>query len=186
MKFKEGKIIERFVAKDGREIIIRYPSRNDVREVWKFYNKVIKETEFLSRITPVSLKEEKKWISEKINEIKKKNSIQLLAECNGKIIGSCSVERNKTQTTAHTGVYGICILQDYTGIGLGKRMTKDVLDLAKSNMKLKAVQLNVYDDNKAAQNMYKKFGFKAVGALPDWIKHRTKTKSDIIMYKVLK
>ena len=58
---KEGKTVDRVKIKKGKkeiEIVIRYPKRSDLTKIWKFYNKVIKETPFLARITPVSRKEE--------------------------------------------------------------------------------------------------------------------------------
>src|SRR3989338_8751113 len=111
------KIIDKMKLDDGREIIIRFPEKNDAKEAWKFYNKVIKETESLSRITPVSLKDEKKWVDEVILKMKKKKSVNLFAEHDGKIIGSASIERKTDQRKSHVGRFGICILQEFTGIG---------------------------------------------------------------------
>ena len=80
MKFKEGKILETFcVEKNGKkiEVTIRYPKKSDLRQIWKFYNKVIKETEFLPRITPVSLSDERKWLAGVLDGMRKNDKILL-------------------------------------------------------------------------------------------------------------
>jgi len=184
---KEGKIIETFYAKKkGKKIplIIRYPKRSDVKLVWKFYNKVIKETEFLARITPVSLKEEKKWIDDAIRKMKNCDGIQLFAEYNGKIVGSCSINRKSEQRQAHIGDVGICILQEFTGFGLGRQMMIAV-EKESGNMKLKILELSFNDRNKIARKLYRKMGFIEAGKIPRAIKIRRGYDNDIKMYKVL-
>ena len=188
MGFNEGKIIEIFyVEKKGRKIpvILRYPKKNDMRGIWKFYNKVIRETEFLSRITPVSLKDEKKWLAGVLDGIKKKNKVQLFAESDGKIIGSVSVEKRTIERRRHVGGYGICILQGFTGLGIGKRMTQAIEKEAK-NLDIEMLELSVYGRNKIAQGMYRKMGYTPAGRIPCAIKVRKGFDDEIIMYKVLK
>ena len=185
---KEGKIVDRiFVKKNGKmtEVIIRYPKKSDVKEIWKFYNKVIKETEFLSRMTPVSWKDEKKWLGDMLDSVRKGNKVDLLAECNNKIIGSVSIEKKAMQRLSSVGSFGICVLQDFTGIGLGKRMMIDVEKESK-RMNIRIIELSVYGKNKIAQNLYKKLGFKIIGKIPKAVKIRNGFDDNIIMYKVLK
>ncbi len=183
---REGQIVEKFKAKDGREIIIRLPKKSDDKPVWKYYNKVIKETEFLARREAFVFSDKDKWWNrKKITDIKKKKLIQLFAEHSGEIVGSCLVERNWAQVSEHTGLYGISVLRNYWGVGLGNRMTRHAFSIAKE-IGIKMIELDVYSGNKTALNMYRKLGFRKVGVLPKWIKHRTKTRDKIIMYKVLK
>ena len=188
MKFKEGKIIEIFyVEKNGKKIpiIIRYPKKTDARDVCTFFNKAIKETEFLARITSVSLKDEKKWIDDAIRKIENCDGVQLFAECNGKIVGSCSINRKSEQRQAHIGDMGICILQEFTGLGIGKCMMT-VAEKESTNMKLRMLELSVNGKNKVARNMYRKIGFIEAGKIPRAIKTGRGYDNDIKMYKVLK
>lgn len=188
MKFREGKTIDRFfVRKNGKdiEIILRYPKKSDVREVWKFYNKVIKETEFLSRIKPVTLKEEKTWVKSKIKSMRKGDSVQLLAECGDRIIGSSGVDRRPEQRMPHAGRFGIAILQEFTGLGIGRRMMA-AIERESKHIGLRILELSVFGGNKIAQKFYKKMGFKKVGKIPRAIKIRKGFDDEIIMYKVLK
>ena len=186
---KEGKIVDRVKIKIGNkeiEIVIRYPKKSDLTKIWKFYNKVIKETEFLSRFSPVSLKEEKKWLKDVFQKIKKKNLVYLLVEHEGRIVGSTTVGREPDQSHLHEGVYGISILQSYTGFGIGKKLTNHVISLARKEMKLEIIYLIVFGKNKIAQKFYRKSGFKYVGKIPKGVKRGKKYQDEIIMYKVLK
>lgn len=187
-KFKQGKIIEKFYVNKGDknlEVILRYPKKSDLKKVWKFYNKVIKETEFLSRITYVSLKDEKKWLDNILNGSIKGDKVYLLAECDKKIIGSASVERKTEQRRTHVGGFGICILQEFTGIGVGRRMMS-VLEKEARGMKLNMLELSVFGKNKIAQDLYKKMEFRVAGKFPKAIKLKKGFDDDVIMYKVLK
>src|SRR3989344_4756088 len=145
MKFKEGKIVEIFYAeKNGKKvpIIFRYPKKSDVRGIWKFYNKAIKETEGLSRFRFVSLSEEKKWVDDALKNMKKGNKSQIMAESSGRIVGSVSIDRRTEDRRRHVGGFGIAILQEYAGIGIGKRLMVTVEKDAR-RMGLKIIELHV-------------------------------------------
>ncbi|MFA4820395.1 MAG: GNAT family N-acetyltransferase [Candidatus Aenigmatarchaeota archaeon] len=188
IKFKEGKIIDTFfVEKEGKKmpIIIRYPKKSDLNNIWKFYNKVIKETPFLARMTSVGMKEEKKWFTKIFDDIKKKKYIYLIAEHDGKIIGSTTAGKKFSEVEQHVGSYGISILQWYAGLGIGTRLSENILRLAKE-MKIEILELSVYSENKIAQGLYKKMGFKIAGKVPHGIKRGKKYMDNIFMYKVLK
>ena len=188
MKFKEGKIISMiYVEKNGKKlpIVFRYPKKSDVREAWKFYNKVIKETEFLSRITPVSLKDEKKWIDTILAGMKKGNKVQLFTEYEGRIIGSASVERKSEERLKHVGGFGICILQEFTGVGIDTLLMRGI-EKSAMDMNLKIMKLSVYGKNKIGIGLYRKMGFKIAGRIPKAVKTSKGFDDDVIMYKVLK
>ncbi|KHO48190.1 MAG: acetyltransferase [archaeon GW2011_AR5] len=188
MKFNEGKIIEIFYAeKRGKKvpIIFRYPKKSDVKSVWKFYNKAIKETEGLSRFRFVSLKEEKKWVDDVLKNMKKGNKSQIMAESSGRIIGSVSIDRRLEDRRRHVGGFGIAILQEYAGIGIGKRMMK-LAEKDAGKMGLKIIELHVHGKNKIAQSLYRKMGYRAAGKVPKSVKTRNGFDDDILMYKVLK
>jgi putative acetyltransferase len=185
---KEDQMMARlFLMKKGKmtEIVIRTPKKGDMQEAWKFYNRVIKETNFLSAYRPVSKKNEEKWLKTTLDDMEKKKSIHLFAESDGKIVGSCSISKKLTDRSEHVGTFGICLLQEYTGCGLGTKITQLVLDAAKKYLKIKIAELSVYSNNIIAQKLYKKIGFVYAGKIPRSIKQGRKFVDNIIMYKVL-
>ncbi len=177
-----------FIEKDGNilEIIIRYPKKSDLKEVWKFDNRVIKQTKFLDVINPIPLDKEREWFLDILNEIKKKNCIYLLAEYNGRVIGACTIRRQKEETSWHVGVYDIVVEKEFWGLSIGETLTKHILALAKNNLHLKIIRLILYSGNKPAEKLYRKFGFKVVGRIPKGVIHGRKYMDEIIFYKILK
>jgi len=53
--------------------------------------------------------------------------------------------------------------KDYQGMGIGKALLKEVLDLADNWLKLVRVELSVFVDNERAINLYKSLGFQIEG-----------------------
>jgi hypothetical protein len=96
MKFKEGRILDRVVIeKNGRKynVVLRPPRAGDVAKLRELYNRLITQTPFLSRITPVSLMEEKKWLDDLLKKARKKDACCILAQIGGNIVGSTAIER---------------------------------------------------------------------------------------------
>lgn len=171
------------------KVILRYPKLSDYKQIWKFYNKAIKESlaggGFLSRIRPVNLKEEKEWVKSAIEKTKKKKSIYMIAECNGRVIGATDVNKAPEDALAHTGTFGIAILEEFAGRGLGTRMMEKIINLAKSRLNIEIVKLSVFSNNKRAQGLYSKMRFVECGRISKGRKIKGKYGDEIIMVKYL-
>jgi ribosomal protein S18 acetylase RimI-like enzyme len=87
----------------------------------------------------------------------------------------------KDQRESHVGEFGISIRKEYRGIGIGKRLMKTTLNLAKRRLRPKIIRLSVFENNKIVQNLYKKFGFKKVAKIPKQIQYKGKLTDEIIM-----
>lgn len=189
MKFIEGKIIDKFIAGKNIEVILRYPRMSDAKQLMKFYNKVIKETDFLSRIKLVTISEETKWLKEMMEGMKNNNAILLIVVADGRIRGTTTIIRNREHAMHHVGLFGIAILQEFTGMGIGSKLTQKILNLAKTYMKLEIVKSNCFSENKASLKLHKKFGFKVIGKIPDGFKKKKENKNrywdEILLYKKL-
>jgi ribosomal protein S18 acetylase RimI-like enzyme len=178
-------MIDKMKLDDGREVIFRYPEKSDLRKMWKFYNKVINETEFLARITPVSLRDERKWFDAMLSKVKKKDQVYIIAECDGDMIGSTDINRKFEEVHKHVGAFGIAVLREYHGKKIGTRLMQLVEKEAKK-MKIEILQLSVYGTNSVAQGLYRKMGFVEAGRVPLTIRHRSRQDDEIIMYKVIR
>ncbi len=188
MKFSEGKIIDKFfVERDGRkmEVILRYPRMRDAKQIMESYNKAIKETNLLSTINQCSLEKEKKWLKEIIDKMKSNNAVLLLVIADGKIVGNASVIRNKEEAMHHVGIFGIAINQEFTGMGIGSRMTKTILNLARNQMGLEIVKSCCFSGNEPSLRLHKKSGFRVIGKIPKGLKKKNKYRDEILLYKLL-
>jgi ribosomal protein S18 acetylase RimI-like enzyme len=168
---------------NNRKIKIRELSPKDLKRAKDFLNymnSLIDEDAKINRNKKLTLKEEKEWIKTTLKEIKKKRKIVCLAEAEGKIVGICDIKM-KDKRESHVGGLGISVRKEYRGIGIGKRLMKTTLNLAKRRLRPKIIRLSVFENNKIAQNLYKKFGFKKVAKIPKQIQYKGKLISEIIM-----
>lgn len=174
---------------DFEKIKIRKISQIDLKRVKEFQNYInslIEEEAMILFNKKKSLKEEKEWIKEGLKNMEKKKQIVLIAEDKNKLVGISDV-RLKGERQNHVGEFGISIKKEYRGIGLGKKLMVEVLKLAKKELKPrpKIIRLSVFSENKIAQNLYKKFGFKKVAKIPKQIQYKGKLIDEIIMIKEL-
>jgi len=184
---EEGKIIFKGNSHQDKEIIIRYPRKDDARMMWEYINTISKERTFISfQGEEVSLDQEGKFLNSQIEKITKHLSVQLLVICEGKVIGISGIEM-KERIEKHIGVFGISIAKDFRGEGIGSNLMQYVLNEAEKNIsQLEIIILGVFANNDLAKNMYQKFGFSEYGNLPKGIKLEDGYADHIFMYKVLR
>ena len=89
----------------------------------------------------------------------------------------------KSERQSHVGVFGISVLKDHRGIGLGACMMKEILKAAKKEIRPrpKIIRLSANADNKIAISLYKKMGFKIVAKIPKQLYFHKKFYDEIIM-----
>ncbi|MBZ1345263.1 MAG: GNAT family N-acetyltransferase [Candidatus Nealsonbacteria bacterium] len=169
----------------SKKIKIKKLSKVDLRNVKKFQdftNSLIKKNDQILINKKFSLKEEKKWLNGEVKQIKSRKTVDLVAECDDKIVGTTGIDLSKGRQN-HVGIFGITIRNGYRGIGLGKYLMKEIIKLAKKELKPKPkiIRLSVFPINKPAISFYKKFGFKRVAKIPKQIQYKGKLLDEIIM-----
>lgn len=98
-----------------------------------------------------------------VDSIAERN-IFLVAEVDGKIIGFARVEGNKLSRFRHKAEFGICILKEYWGYGIGTVLLENILMWADS-AGIKKVSLTVVETNVKAIELYRKYDFVEEGLL---------------------
>ncbi len=91
-----------------------------------------------------------------------KRTPQVVALDNGAVIGWCDVTALPRPTTKHCGVLGMGVLRDYRHQGIGTKLLNASLQRARV-YGLRRVELEVFEDNLTAIEMYTKAGFKVEG-----------------------
>ena len=169
----------------GYKIEIRPLGRGDTKrpeEFQDYINSLIDEEAMILMRTKKTKKEEAEWLKSELGDIKSGSKVCLVAEYNGRIIGSTRITLGKERED-HIGTFGISIKSGYRGIGLGKYLMAEIIKLAKKifGKKLKIIKLFVFDGNKPAIGLYKKMGFKQVAHLPKSIQYKGKLIGEFIM-----
>lgn len=169
---------------NGLNVLLRYPKQGDAKLMCDYINILSKEKTYITwQGEKIKLTDEQKYLDKQIKRFKSKESVQLLLFVNNNLSGISSIDLGE-RVQDHIGSFGISILKEFRGMGLGKLLMKNILDEANKNLpRLKIITLEVFADNKKAISMYKSFGFKEYGKLPDGNKYKGKFVDDILMYK---
>ncbi len=171
-----------FTAKDGTRIVLREPMSTDARPMMRYINSVIRERRsgiLMNR--PVTLKQEEAWLKTRLEEIKKRSEVMLVAEADGRIVGNCHVSRRPWKES-HRAMIGVVLVKSMRGIGIGRVLMKETMDLSKERMRgLESFDLSVLDYNEAAQALYRSLGFVEVGCIPDAMKEDGEYSDEILM-----
>ena len=170
-----------------KKIIIRKFNKGDLKNAKAFQayvNALVKENAMIGLSEKVDIKGEKEYLNNAVKKSRQK--IHLVATCDGMPVGVSNISLEK-RTSSHIGTFGISIAKDYRGMGLGKKLMAEIIELAKKelNPSPKIIQLRVYAVNKPAIALYKKMGFKIVAKLPKQVQHKGKLVDDFIMNKYL-
>lgn len=151
--------------KNNTTLIIRSVKESDAQDLINLLNKMGGETDYLSfgeNGFPLSLEEEKILIKKQNGT---KNNLMLLAEINGKPVGSLSLFSAQKERTKHNGEFGIAVLKNYWGFGIAKLLMDEMINWAKGNGVTRRINLKVCVDNKKAVKLYEDFGFEIEGKL---------------------
>lgn len=96
------------------------------------------------------------------------NVYSFVAEIEGKLVGNLGFEICKNPRRRHAGHFGMGVMDDYQGQGVGSALLAALVKLADQWLNLKRIELTVYTDNESAIALYKKFGFEIEGESKDF------------------
>lgn len=183
----ENNIIFETTTKTRKSIIFRYPTINDAEILKNYINKLSAEKGFiLFQGEQKTLEEETKWLTEKIEQINKNECVFIMAFIENKFVGSSEIEL-KPLARKHIGGFGITVVKEYRGEGIGNLLMDLVIKESIKNMQdLKIIQLECFASNPIAPNLYKKMGFIEYGRLPGGLKRQKEFVDEILMYKLVK
>ncbi len=91
-------------------------------------------------------------------------NLLLVAEMNEKIVGYSRCEGSPLKRLAHRVEFGVGVLQEYWGYGIGKHLLHTSLEWATSSG-VKKMTLQVLETNRPAIYLYEKSGFEIEGIL---------------------
>jgi ribosomal protein S18 acetylase RimI-like enzyme len=92
----------------------------------------------------------------------KRGQLQFVAVSADEVVGWCDVTPMSRPTQAHRGVFGVGLLPQFRGQGIGTKLTQSALAAARA-FGLHRVELTVREHNTGAIVLYKKAGFEIEG-----------------------
>lgn len=149
-----------------KDIIIRETVKDDASAMLTYLNKIGTESDFLTFRFGEELQLDVVKLEKSIESIyKRKNALNLIAELNGKIVGNLKFSGGTKARIAHTGEFGITVLKDYSGKGIGTKLLATFIEWSKNSKLIRKINLRVRTDNEKAIHLYKKFGFIEEGVI---------------------
>lgn len=148
----------------------------------KIIPQIDEETPYMKRSHgefTLSIKEEERIIQDIINDSER---AMFVAEYDGVIIGSLGISRNKLKKYTHTSSFGMGILKEFWGLGIGSKLIDHAIEWA-TFKGIRRMCLEVVSTNERAINLYVKKGFRVEGILENHIKIDGKYFDVIIMAK---
>lgn len=151
------------ISKDN--IQIREVQLTDAANLIEYLKKVMSETDYM-RMYPdevrFSIKEEEDYIQMMLDQ---ENSKLLVALDDTLIVSVAGLQGQQFRKFKHCTEFGISVLKDYWGLGIGKEMTIRLVEWCKQNPIIKKIILHVNAENKVAIHLYESLDFKVEGIL---------------------
>lgn len=176
--------INTFITKSGQEIKFRYPTIEDAESLKDYINKISAEQSFLLlQGFQNTTESETKWLQDKLEKVSKNQCVYLCGFYNDQLIATSEITLG-FEAKSHVGNFGICVDIDFRGLGIGQKIMELVISESIKKMpEIKIIDLEVFGQNKIAQNLYRKLGFIEYGKFPNGLKRKGQFDDAILMYK---
>ena len=173
------------VLKNGIEALLRNGNAADGFAVFENFNLTHAETDYLLSYPDENSYDPDKEATFLGEKTKSPNEIEIIAIIDGKIAGTAGIEAvGEKYKVKHRAEFGISILKEYWGLGLGRALAMACIQCAK-DAGYEQLELDVVSENERALSLYRSLGFVEFGRNPKGFKSRTAGYQEVI-YMLLK
>jgi len=155
-------------SKDGKEILLRAAVPNDASQLFALKLSYIKG----SSTIPMYEDEYKNDEAQEAEMVQRysdeNNSLLIVAEHDGNLIGNLDLTGSPRRKLSHTGMIGMGISNKWQDKGIGHLLLSSALEWAKKASPLTIVWLEVYSTNAAGRTLYRKNGFNDCGIIANF------------------
>lgn len=152
-----------FVVK-GLHYSIRSAIEQDAKELSEVRLQIDGETENMDREQGEAFLDPAGFEQIIKTDTEKPNNLFLVAVVNERIAGFSRCEGTDLKRFTHKVEFGICVLKEFWGYGIGNNLLRESIAWADSTG-IKKITLNVLETNAKAIQLYKSLGFETEGLL---------------------
>ena len=172
------------LLKNGKECLLRNVEPSDAKAFLDYFEKSHGETDYLTTY-PDETEHDLTKIAVRLDKAKESpKDIEVLAFIDNRIVGNAGydmvLEREKTR---HRANFGITILKEYWGLGIGTALTTACIEAAKEAGYLQ-LELETVSGNERAMNLYTKYGFVVYGRNPRGFISRTGKWQELVLMRL--
>jgi ribosomal protein S18 acetylase RimI-like enzyme len=162
--------------RDGREATVRIMEPSDRDAILKFAAKLPGDDLLFLRTDITDKEVIKGWV----DNVKSGNTVTLLAEIDGDLAAYASVHVDSARWTRRVGEIRVLASPRARGLGLGRRLTNEIFQVAKS-LGLKKLTAQMTPDQTSARSAFERLGFQVEAILTDWVEDRTGHPRDLLI-----
>jgi len=161
---------------DGGKVELRHMTTADRDAVLAFAQRLPEEDLLFLRVDITSPEVVDEWLA---NIAAGRSSTLLAADQDG-VVGYATVHRSRARWTRRVGEIRVNVSPAYRGRGLGRCLTSEIFDVARS-LGLRKLMANMTSDQRGAQAAFRRLGFIAEALLADYVEDRDGTSRDLIV-----
>jgi ribosomal protein S18 acetylase RimI-like enzyme len=162
----------KIVLKNGAEALLQSGRAEDGPAVYENFNRIHAETDYLLTYpdeNSFSPEEEARFLEERADS---PDEVMIVAFIDGNVAGTAGIEAvGRKYKVKHRAVFGIGILKEYWGLGLGRALAEACIACAKE-AGYSQLELNAAAENTRALSLYKSLGFEEFGRNPRGFRSR--------------
>ncbi|PFG14649.1 GNAT family N-acetyltransferase [Bacillus sp. es.036] len=158
------KVTQREYRVESLCYVIRSAELEDAHQLSNVRRQIDAETDFLDREKGEALLDGAMFKQIILKDEEAPTNLFLVAEVNSKIVGYARCEGTQLKRFSHKVTFGVGVLRDYWGYGIGSSLLKNSITWADRN-NVKKIALYVSETNTKAVNLYQDHGFEVEGIL---------------------
>ena len=150
----------------GVELLVRNAVASDARALHDVTQRTHAETDYLLSYPDEQSVDDEQEARLLAETERSDNEVELVAVIDGRIVGSAGVSAVRSRRkVAHRARFGISILKEYWGMGIGRVLMESCIDCAR-RVGYTQLELEVVADNERAVSLYRCAGFEEYGRNP--------------------
>ena len=154
------------LLKSGVELLVRNAVASDTRAVRDIMQRTHAETDYLLSYPDEQSVDDEQEARSLAETERSDNEVELVAVVDARIVGSAGVTAvGGRRKLAHRARFGISVLKDYWGMGIGRVVMEASIDCAR-RAGYTQLELDVVAGNERAVSLYRRAGFEEYGRNP--------------------
>jgi ribosomal protein S18 acetylase RimI-like enzyme len=149
---------------NGLSYTIRSAVEKDAETLSKLRLQIDGETEYLDRGPGEGFIDVSGFEQLIKSDSESSRNLFLVVVVDGRMVGFSRCEGTDLKRSSHKVEFGICVLKDFWGYGMGRNLLRESIIWADYNG-IKKMTLHVLETNTKAIELYKKYGFMSEGVL---------------------